>query len=62
MRYEIIIEPQNKKYCGNCSYKNVIYKDWYCKLFRVRLGSSQSYVGRENLAAKRLCECVRIAG
>ena len=42
-RYEIIIKPEDKIYCGNCTYKELgqfrdlisrcVFEEWYCGLF-----------------------------
>ena len=42
-KFEIIIEPEDKEYCGNCTYKEIgqfkdliahaVCEDWYCMLF-----------------------------
>ena len=46
-KYEIIIKPEDKRYCGDCTYKEIVqfkdsithavFEEWCCMLFDKQL-------------------------
>lgn len=67
MKHEIIIEPKNKEYCGNCTYKRFnltgnlaqIFREWHCLLFDKTLVSWDFY-DKEQRRPSRCPECKKL--